>query len=188
MFEAAARNGYVAPGPCPDTTLMRRVAGGDADAFRELVERHTPMVFGLAWRMLADRAEAEDVVQESFTRIWVQAPNWSPSGGGLGGWLRRVATNLCLDRLRRARRSAGDDALPAIADEAPLADARFDAGRREAAVAAAIAALPANQRAAIVLTYHEGLSNADAALALGLRLKALESLPFEAPCGVVAAR
>src|SRR6185437_16438302 len=85
-----------------DGALMARVAAGDAAAFRALVERHGAMVHALAWRMLGP-ADAEDVVQESFTRLWVNAKGWAPSGGGLGGWLRRVATNLCLDRLRRPR-------------------------------------------------------------------------------------
>src|SRR5512134_3934856 len=83
-----------APG---DGELMRRVAGGDAAAFRLVVTRHLPLVHAVAWRMLGDAAEAEDVVQEAFTRVWTKASSWTPSGGGLGGWLRRVAMNLCLD-------------------------------------------------------------------------------------------
>lgn len=154
---------------------MAQVARGDAAAFRLLVDRHTAMVHGLAWRMLGDGVEAEDVVQEAFTRLWVGAARWTPVGGGLGGWLRRVATNLCLDRLRRVR-PAGGDAIPERADEAPLADAALDADRERLAVARAIAGLPDRQRAAIVLTYHEGASNAEAADILGVGVKALESL------------
>jgi RNA polymerase sigma-70 factor, ECF subfamily len=120
-------------------------------------------------------ADAEDVVQESFTRLWVNAKGWTPTGGGLGGWLRRVATNLCLDRLRRPR-TLGDEALAGHADAAPLADAALDAARRQAAVADAVRALPDRQRAAIVLTYYEGVPNAEAAAILGLGIKAVESL------------
>src|SRR5688500_7140911 len=154
---------------------MTRVAAGDADAFTRLVTRHTPMVHAIACRMLGDAAEAEDVVQETFVKLWVNARGWTPSGGGLGGWLRRISTNACLDRLRRPRFVSGE-ALPERADDAPHADTIIDGERRSAAVAASIQALPDRQRAAIILTYYEGASNAEAASILGIGVKALESL------------
>ena len=121
-----------------DAVLMVRVAASDAAAFRVLVERHSAMVHALAWRMLG-AVDAEDVVQESFTRLWVNAKGWAPAGGGLGGWLRRVATNLCLDRLRKPR-TVGDAILADHADGALPADAQLDADKRAAAVAAAVRA------------------------------------------------
>ena len=123
--------------------------------------------------MLGDAAEAEDVVQESFVKLWVNAKGWAPSGGGLGAWLRRIATNACLDRLRKPR-GISDDVLAEHADDGPPADALIDEARRREAVAGAIQALPDRQRAAIVLTYYEGVSNAEAASILGLGVKALE--------------
>lgn len=164
-----------AEGDMAERALMARVAGGDALAFRQLADRHTPLAHALAWRLLGDAAEAEDVVQEAFVKLWVNAKGWTPTGGGLGGWLRRVTTNACLDRLRR-RRFVSDGAVPERADDAPPADAMIDAERRRIAVTAAIRALPDRQRAAIVLTYHEGVSNAEAAAILGMGVKALESL------------
>src|SRR6476646_5267165 len=144
-----------------DARLMARVAHGDSAALGEVAERYTPLIFGLAWRMLCDVAEAEDVVQETILRAWTRAGSWTPVGGGLGGWLRRVATNLCLDRKRRVSPISGE-ALPERADEAPLADSAIDEQRRRQAVAAAMLELPDRQRAAIVLTYYEGVSNAEA--------------------------
>jgi len=158
-----------------ERALMTRVAAGDAAAFEQLVMRHTPMVHAIAWRMLGDAVEAEDVVQEAFVKLWVNARGWTPAGGGLGGWLRRISTNACLDRLRRPR-FVSDAALPERADEALPADLAIDGERRQAAVAASIQALPDRQRAAIVLTYYEGVSNAEAASILGIGVKALESL------------
>ena len=79
-----------------DGVLMRRVVSGDAQALEAVADRYTPMLYAIAWRMLADGAEAEDVVQETITRVWVNAASWTPVGGGLGAWLRRIATNLCL--------------------------------------------------------------------------------------------
>ena len=164
-----------AAGEEDERALMARVGAGDSGAFRQLVGRHMRHVHALAWRMLGDAAEAEDVVQESFVKLWVNASGWTPSGGGLGAWLRRVATNACLDRLRRPR-VVSDDVLAAHADDAPSADVLIDAERRRAAVAGAIRALPDRQRAAIVLTYQEGVPNAEAASILGIGVKALESL------------
>lgn len=166
-----------------DAALMRRVASGDAEALGLISERYTPMLFSVAWRMLGDAAEAEDVVQEAITRVWVKASGWTPVGGGLGGWLRRIATNLCLDR-KRKQAFVSDEDVPERADESPAADALIDEDRRRQAVAAAMQALPDRQRAAIVLTYYEGASNAEAAATLGLGVKALESLLVRARQGL----
>ena len=162
-------------GETDERALMMRVGAGDAAAFEQLVERHMPMLHALAWRMLGDAGEAEDVVQESLVKLWVNASGWQPSGGGLGAWLRRIATNACLDRLRRPR-TLSDEGLPERADDGLPADVMIDAERRRAAVHAAILALPDRQRAAIILTYHEGVPNAEAASILGIGVKALESL------------
>lgn len=154
---------------------MKRVADGDGGALAVIADRHSPMLFALAWRILGESAEAEDVVQETITRAWVNASGWSPVGGGLGGWLRRIATNLCLDRKRSSARLSGEP-LPERPDEAPAADALIDEARVRRQVFEAMQALPDRQRAAIVLTYFEGLSNAEAAAALDVGVKALESL------------
>ncbi len=160
---AEIRDEPLPAGSVDDRALMARVAQGDGDAFRTLTGRHMPMVHALAWRMLADGAEAEDVVQEVFTKLWVGAKSWTPVGGGLGAWLRR-------------RRHLSAEPVPERADEAPGADIVLDEERRRRAVTVAIQALPDRQRAAIVLTYYEGASNAEAASTLGLGVKALESL------------
>ena len=166
-----------------DGTLMQRVAAGDARALELIADRHTPMLFAVAWRMLGDAAEAEDVVQEAMTKAWVKAASWTPVGGGLGGWLRRIATNLCIDRQRK-RAFVSDAEIPERADDSPSADVLIDEARRQAAVAAAMQALPDRQRAAIVLTYYEGVSNAEAAAVLGIGVKALESLLVRARQGL----
>ncbi len=166
-----------------ERALMTRVGAGDAAAFARIVERHMSMLHALAWRMLGDPNEAEDVVQESLVKLWVNARGWQPSGGGLGAWLRRIATNACLDRLRKPR-ALSDDGLPERADDTPLADSLIDTERRRVAVQAAILTLPDRQRVAIVLTYHEGVSNAEAASILGIGVKALESLLVRARQGL----
>lgn len=158
-----------------DCALMRRVAAGDGAALEVLAARHTPMLYALAWRMLGDSAETEDIVQEAMVKLWVGAQSWTPLGGGLGGWLRRVATNLCIDRQRK-RAFLADCEVPEQADDAPAADVLMDQQSRADGVARAMQALPDRQRAAIVLTYHQGVPNAEAAAILGVGVKALESL------------
>jgi len=175
--------GQPPPSGADDGALMKRIADGDADSLKLIAQRHTPMLYGIAWRMLGDPAEAEDVVQEAITRLWVNARNWTPARGGLGGWLRRVATNLCLDRKRKGVRMSGEP-VPERADDAPAADALIDEERRRRAVAEAMQRLPDRQRAAIVLTYYEGLSNAEAASMLGVGVRALESLLVRARSGL----
>lgn len=162
-----------------DDALMARVATRDGAAFRQLVVAHSARPHRIAFRMLGDAAEAEDIAQESLLRLWDQAARWRADGPGVAAWLTRVATNLCLDRLRR-RRFASDDAVPERIDEAPLADAMIESEQRRAKTMAAVLALPERQRAAIILTYYEDCSNMAAAAALDMNIKAFESLLLRA--------
>lgn len=162
-----------------DDALMRRVAARDGDAFRQLAEMHAARPHRIAWRMLGDGTEAEDVAQEAMLRLWRDAGSWRPGGSGVAAWLTRVATNLCLDRLRKRARISGED-VPERADEAPLADVAIEQGEARGAVIAALERLPERQRAAVVLTYYEELPNADAAAMLEMNIKAFESLLLRA--------
>jgi RNA polymerase sigma-70 factor (ECF subfamily) len=158
-----------------DDALMARLAMRDGQAFRLVVDRHAVMVRRLGYRMLGDIVEAEDVAQEALARLWEHAARWRPGGPGIGAWLHRVAVNACLDRLRK-RRFVGEDAAPERVDTAPLADAAIESDQLRDAVVRCVAALADRQRAAIVLTYYEGLSNIMAADALEMNIKAFESL------------
>jgi RNA polymerase sigma-70 factor (ECF subfamily) len=157
-----------------DEELMRRVARGDEPAFRMLVRRSVPPSIGLARRILANTADAEEVVQEAILRVWTTAPRWRPEAR-FRTWLYRVVVNLCLNRKRRAPfaslAEAGDPP-----DPTPDAAATLERGERDRAIAAAISRLPERQRAAIVLTYHEGLNNAETAAVLDTSRSAVETL------------
>lgn len=165
--------------PAHDDALMLRVAARDGAAFRELVSAHAARPHRIAWRMLGDASEAEDVTQEALLRLWNTAPAWRGGGPGVGAWLTRVATNLCLDRLRRRARLSDED-VPERADEAPLADAVLEDEQARGRVIRALNQLPERQRAAIVLTYYEEMPNATAAGHLEMNLKAFESLLLRA--------
>lgn len=162
-----------------DDALMRRVAARDGHAFRQLVEAYGSRPHRIAYRMLGDALEAEDIAQEALLRLWDQAGRWQGGGPGVAAWLTRVATNLCLDKLRR-RRFISDDAVPERIDETPLADDMVDEERQRARTMAAVQALPERQRAAIILTYYEECSNMAAATALDMNIKAFESLLLRA--------
>lgn len=168
--------------------MAARLAARDPGALREAIGLHAAMLNRIAYRLTGDAHEAEDIVQEACLRLWDQAPKIAarhPIGSQaaatlrLGGWLNRVVTNLSIDRLRRARRLSGGE-VPDSEDDAPLADALIEADQRNCSARALIAALPERQRAAIVLTYYEELPNATAAEALGMNIKAFESLLLRA--------
>jgi RNA polymerase sigma-70 factor (ECF subfamily) len=153
---------------------MARVARGDQRAFQTLAGRHLPAMLGLARRILGNAADAEDVAQEAMLRVWMHAPRWQPLAL-FRTWLTRVVVNLCLDRKRRAPWVALD-AAGEIVDPAPGAEEKAEQDEREGLVAAAIAELPARQRTAIVLTYGDGMSNAQVADVLDTSVSAVETL------------
>jgi RNA polymerase sigma factor (sigma-70 family) len=165
--------------PERDDALMACLAARDARALRTVISLYGEKAHRIAWRMLGDAAEAEDVAQEAMLKLWQQADGWSAGGQGIGPWLARVTANLCIDRMRRIRPVTGVE-LPERADEAPLADARFDEERIRTLTQAAMQALPERQRAAIVLTYWQECSNQQAAETLEMNIKAFESLLLRA--------
>ena len=157
----------------PDTGLVARVGRGDEAATRMLVGAKLPRILALARRMLGDAAEAEDVAQETFVRIWRHASSWRRGNARFDSWIHRVTLNLCYDRLRRKREWVTDD-LPEMVDPAALPDAhpQEDALRVEQA----LQGIAPRQREAIVLVYYQEMSNVEAAATLEISVDALESL------------
>lgn len=157
-----------------DAELLGQAASGDARASRELVTRHLGALVAFAWRLLGERAAAEDVAQETFLRLWRHAPRWEPRAR-LRAWLMRVAHNLCIDRLRARREDVLTEA-DEPQDPAPGADALRQQRQVAASVTAALAMLPARQRAAIALVHFDELSAKEAAAIMEISVEALESL------------
>jgi RNA polymerase sigma-70 factor (ECF subfamily) len=157
-----------------DEALMAKVARGDERAFQLLSRRHLPAMLGVARRILGNAAEAEDVAQEAFMRVWTYAPRWQPLAQ-FRTWLTRVVVNLCLDRKRRAPWVALETAGE-IVDPTPGAGEQAEVDERERMLATAVEKLPARQRSAIVLTYGEGMSNAQVAEILDTSVSAVETL------------
>jgi RNA polymerase sigma-70 factor, ECF subfamily len=158
-----------------DDELVRRAGAGDAAAVQALVAAKLRRILALAERMLGDAAEAEDVAQEVFLRVWRHAARWTPGKARFDTWLHRVTLNLCYDRLRRRREHPVAEP-PETPDPGPAPDRgliALDVGRR---VEAALRALPPRQREAIVLCHYQELGNIEAAGLMGVSVEALESL------------
>lgn len=170
-----------------DEQLMQRIGAGNQAAFAMLVERHLGRTTGMAARLLGSRADGEEVAQEAFTRVWVNAPKWRSDAGErtarFSTWLYRVVVNLCIDRKRRRTTTPLED-VPEPEDDS---DNALDLMAREATrkqVAAAIRQLPERQQQVLSLCFFEGLSNAEAGDMMGLSVKAVESLLVRARRGL----
>jgi RNA polymerase sigma-70 factor (ECF subfamily) len=157
-----------------DHELMARAGQGDGRAFHSLAQRHAGRAAALARRILGNEAQAEEVVQDALLRVWINAPRWRPEAA-FRTWLYRIVVNLSLNARRRPA-SLPLDAADDVADPAPPVDVQLEQRERDRRLAAAIDALPARQRAAVVLTYQEGLGNAEAASVLDVSLGAFEAL------------
>jgi RNA polymerase sigma-70 factor (ECF subfamily) len=168
-----------------DEALLVLFANGDPWAARALTLRLTPRVLGFAARMLADRTEAEDVAQEAMLRLWRMAPDWQQGEAKVATWLYRVASNLCLDRLRRSR-PRGLDEVAEPEDAAPGVVARLIEADRAMALDEALAALPDRQRQAVVLRHMEGLTNPEIAAVMDIGVEAVESLVARGKKGLTA--
>ena len=158
------------PEHASDVELVTRVAGGDRDAFAALYDRHGSILLGLILRIVRVRAEAEDVLQETFLQVWQRAGDFDEARGRAFPWLAMLARSRALDRLRsRGFRDRMADALAAEPSEPAAGDVADEAARVEAAevVKRALARIPDSQRTALLLAYFDGLTQSEIAARLG---------------------
>jgi len=158
-----------------DEALVALVAARDQRAFRVLMERHMARAIALAERVVGNNAEADDVGQEAFLRVWERAQSYDPGLARFTTWLYRIVLNLAIDRRRKPRHEAIEEAAD-IASSEPVPLIQVIDNEESRAVARGMAALPERQRAAIALFHMEGLSGREAAQAMGVSEKAFESL------------
>ena len=159
---------------------MSRVATRDSAAFARLFELHSPVALGLLSRILAARAEAEEVLQEVFLQVWTQADRYEADRSSPRGWILMLARSRALDRIRRrdsARRreeivgeDSGGEAIPPVGTE------RLEEIERRRQVDSALHLLSPDQRRCIELAFFEGLTHTQIAERL------------EAPLGTVKSR
>lgn len=158
-----------------DNALLVAYANGNKGAAHVLTQRLMPKVFAQAYHMLRNRADAEDVTQEAFVRLWRIAPDWKQDKAKVTTWLYRVVANLCTDRLRKARTGTLEEA-PEPVDPSPSAGRRLQEQSRVNALYQALDALPDRQRQAVSMRHLDGLANPDIAGELQLSVEAVESL------------
>jgi RNA polymerase sigma-70 factor (ECF subfamily) len=158
-----------------DESLMGLVAQGDQRAFRILMGRHMTLAIRVAQRVVGNAAEADDIGQDAFLRVWRRAASFDPRVARFTTWLYRVVLNLALDRIRKPSHASIDQAAEVRSDDPePVTLMIADEERRM--IAAAMATLPERQRAAIVLFHMEGLGGRDGAKSMNVSEKAFESL------------
>jgi RNA polymerase sigma-70 factor (ECF subfamily) len=162
-----------------DREIMRRVAARDGAAFARLFETHAPVTLGVLLRILGRRSEAEEVLQEVFLQVWMQADRYDEVRSTPRGWILMLARSRALDRLRRRdslrrrEEAVGEEAGEAIP---PLGTERLETLERQRQVSSALGALSPDQRRCIELAFFEGLTHTQIAARL------------EAPLGTVKSR
>ena len=158
-----------------EAVLAERAGRGDVSAFRVLVDRHLSGALAIGRRMLRDDAEAEDVAQEVLLRLWRSAGTLEVGTAGVKPWLRRVVSNLCIDRVRIRARVTVTDEVPEVADPARQLVTLEDEELRQR-VDRALKTLPGRQRLALTLFHYEGLSQIEIGAQMGISDEAVESL------------
>jgi RNA polymerase sigma-70 factor, ECF subfamily len=146
-----------------DILLIERIVARDQAAVGELYDRHCRLLFGLILRIIRDRGEAEEILQEVFVLVWTRAETYNVSIGPPAAWLVRVARNRAIDRLRanNVRLRAIESVPEPEPVENPESRARVSEQRR--AVARAVESLPPDQRVLIEQAYFLGLTQSELA-------------------------
>jgi RNA polymerase sigma-70 factor, ECF subfamily len=160
------------PSSTADRDLVARAAAGEERAIAGLYDRYGHVLYAVAYRIVGERADAEEVVVDAFTQAWRDAARFEASRGSVAGWLTMIARSRALDLVRaRSRRTRITTTAAAAQPEAPLAmgqrqpepNAGTDHAERQREVRQALASLSVPQRQAIELAYYEGLSQSEIA-------------------------
>ncbi|HUA19260.1 MAG TPA: RNA polymerase sigma factor [Bryobacteraceae bacterium] len=170
-----------------DALLMAKICGGDEPSFELLLARHRSAVVNHLYRMVRDRAAAEDLAQDVFLRVYRSRDRYQPQAK-FTTWLFRITTNVALNWRRDTRREAAHVRLDAETeirrleppDERPAPDQRLMAQDRAREIRNALETLPAKQLAAVLMHKYQGMDYAQIAQVLGCTLPALKSMLFRA--------
>jgi RNA polymerase sigma-70 factor (ECF subfamily) len=159
----------------PDEILVTQVARGNNAALEVLYDRYAPVVLGISFKIMGDQTQAEDILQETFWRVWQSASTYQSQLGSFTGWLFRIARNLSIDAYRRRnvrpQALVGADGSDPILDETP--DPDMDVAEQAQSlfknrqVRKALASLPGEQRQVIEMVYFYGMTRQEIAKATG---------------------
>jgi len=157
-----------------ESVLLDRVRARDADALLALYRMHGPRVFSLAYRVIGDRGAAEEIVQDTFWKLWQRPEMFDPQRGVLIAWLYTISRNLALDRKRKENRRPSGHVMTTVEgrlnaamvpEMAAMADPSMSRAMRNA-----MDSLPTEQRNVIDLAYFEGMTQTEIAGRLGAAL------------------
>lgn len=149
--------------PETDAALVREMAAGDREAFSALYDRHASTMMALALRIVRDRRDAEEVVQDAFVQAWRQAARFDGARGSVGAWLVTMTRSRALDRLRRR----GPVAVTEITENTLVTPPTEDTPAIGVAVRKVLDTLPPEQRRALELAYFDGMSQSEIAAHTG---------------------
>ena len=165
MIERASLSREAAPAVAGDAALVAAIAAGDRDALARLYDSYSPLLFGLAKRILGNVAAAEDLIHDVFLEVWLHAAEYSPERGSVPAWLTVRARSRALDRLGKSSRDAR--AVERASNERPEATAAVAPASVDGArVRQAAQTLPEELVAVLELAYFEGLSSSEIAARL----------------------
>lgn len=168
-----------------DESLMERIQSYDHQAFSTLVERRADMFYAAAYRIVMNKQEAEDIVQDAFLKIWEKPKIWKKGKAAkFTTWFYRIVTNMAVDNLRRKPNNTAIENVNEVLKTDETSDKNILMQEEQQALEEAIGNLPEKQLLALNLCFYEGLSNKEAATIIGVSVKALESLLMRAKFGV----
>ena len=158
-----------------DHSLLAAFAKGDRGAAQQLTEQLMPKIHAHAYYRLGNIADAEDVTQEAFLKLWKIAPSWKQDKAQVSTWLYRVVSNLCKDRYRRATLE-GMVSVQEPTNESQSPSSKIEEEIRQKALYTAMTNLPESQRLAVQLRHIDELTNPQIAEIMELSVEAVESL------------
>ena len=173
-FETRPARRFERETPSDEALLMERLKAGDDGAFAALYSRYATVAYAIASRIVRDRAQVEDVVQEAFTDVWTKCGHYKAERGSPRSWMLAIVHNRAIDAVRRQQtqtaRIVHDEHAGERQQPAPAIDMEAMARERARSTRAALATLPPAQRTAIGLAYFGGLTQEQVAHTLGTPL------------------
>ncbi|MFT4814264.1 MAG: RNA polymerase sigma-70 factor (ECF subfamily) [Pseudohongiellaceae bacterium] len=169
-----------------DEELMLAICKGDQSAYQTVVKEHLKPISHYAYRLLGNQKDTEDITQETFLKLWINAATWQPEKSKLTTWLHRITHNLCVDYLRKHSRVQTQDNFEEhlVDSSEETNDRNVDFTQRDLCrdsekiriLDSALNQLPESQRSAIMLCTVQNFSNKEAAVIMDISVKALESI------------
>ena len=188
MFSPTCVAGEQSPAPASplhslagDQDVLAAVARGNVEALDLLYQRYHQRLYALAYRMVADRQIAEDLIQETFVRVWRHAASYSPQAGSVRGWLFAILRNYAIDCIRKQRQRSAPREVPLgeidCDEHLAVGDTWEEVWRREerAQIRRALDHLSEKQRMVIELGYFQGYTHVEIAAMSGLPLGTVKS-------------